>query len=392
MQNFFTTKNVIIIAVIMLLIAGGTAWYFFSKQITVEPNDNGSGENTNLPISDDSEEPSGNNNQNDDTANVSLDGAPLARVQKIVSAMTAGAGIKKDKLRYIERQSGAAFEVNFDGSGTNKISNTTILGIFESAWANTGERAIIKYMSKEYLRVISANYAASSTEGTFLSSDLRDAVFSPKGDRISYVLNSGDEAKIIIATADNKNQRTLFKTPFSSWRIFWPEEKNIYILRPPTANENGFLYRINAATGAFEKILGPRKGLTISTDGKWILFSETTSNNAMMVSALDLKTKDLKQIPLAIIPEKCVWSKKEANEVFCAIPKFIEKGTYPDDWYKGIVSFEDSILKLNLSTLKTSSFGLTDRIDAVGLLLPEDESKIFFTNKKDGSIWKADLK
>src|SRR3989338_5536774 len=305
MQNFFTTKNVIIIAVIMLLIAGGTAWYFFSKQITVEPNDNGSGENTNLPISDDSEEPSGNNNQNDDTANVSLDGAPLARVQKIVSAVTAGAGIKKDKLRYIERQSGAAFEVNFDGSGTNKISNTTILGIFESAWANTGERAIIKYMSKEYLRVISANYAASSTEGTFLSSDLRDAVFSPKGDRISYVLNSGDEAKIIIATADNKNQRTLFKTPFSSWRIFWPEEKNIYILRTPTA---------------------------------------------------------------------------------------IENGTSPDDWYKGIVSFEDSILKLNLSTLKTSSFGLTDRIDAVGLLLPEDESKIFFTNKKDGSIWKADLK
>src|SRR3989338_8439195 len=112
----------------------------------------------------------------------------------------------------------------------------------------------------------------------------------------------------------------------------------------------------------------------------------------MMVSALDLKTKELKQIPLAIIPEKCVWSKKEANEVFCAIPKFIEKGTYPDDWYKGIISFEDNLLKINLSTLKTSSFSLTDPIDAMWLLLPEDESKIFFTNKKDGSIWKADLR
>ena len=115
MQNFFTTKNVIIIAVILLLIGGGTAWYFFSKQITGEPDSDGSGENINLPISDDSEGPGGRDNQNDDAANVSLNGAPLAKIQKIVSAMTVGAAIKKDKLRYIERQSGAAFEVNFDG-------------------------------------------------------------------------------------------------------------------------------------------------------------------------------------------------------------------------------------------------------------------------------------
>ena len=67
---------------------------------------------------------------------------------------------------------------------------------------------------------------------------------------------------------------------------------------------------------------------------------------------------------------------------------------YPDDWYKGLVSFSDVLVKINAENLSASSFVLDPAgagPDAVNLFLSEDEKTLFFMNRRDNSLWRVDL-
>ena len=69
----------------------------------------------------------------------------------------------------------------------------------------------------------------------------------------------------------------------------------------------------------------------------------------------------------------------------------------PDDWYKGKVSFNDSIWKINTTTglvemfynFNRNKFGSFDLID---LSLTEGDEFMLFKNKKDLTLWSLNLK
>jgi hypothetical protein len=82
--------------------------------------------------------------------------------------------------------------------------------------------------------------------------------------------------------------------------------------------------------------------------------------------------------------------------VYCAVPSQPIKAIYPDDWYKGTISFIDKIWQSNATTgeikLISSIVDTSDRvIDAFNLGLDPKDDFLIFMNKNDLSLWSLDL-
>lgn len=396
MQNLFTKSNLIIAAAALILIIAGAIWYFSPSQtsVTVEEERGffarlfpSGGERT--PSAEEKRQPEGEEGGTSPTEA----GVPKLTAQKLVSESVSGATFARGKVRYIERETGHVFEIDPDGQNKTRVSNTTIPGIFEVTWSPDGTRAILKYLSSSNLNVLSVRFTSSSTQGVFLPPGVQDVVFSPKGDRIAYTLTTGEESSVVIAAPDNKGQKVIMRNPFRGWRIYWPEESNLYLANSPSAFADGFLYRLNLATGSFDKFLGPRLGLEISTNGRDLLFSQSDRDNRTISSSLfNIGTRKIKTGSLKVIPAKCVWSQLDKKALFCALTVPLPQTIHPDDWYRGKISFSDILVKINTETFSAESFGLEGRPDAVNPFLSGDESVFFFINRRDGSLWKADLK
>ena len=96
------------------------------------------------------------------------------------------------------------------------------------------------------------------------------------------------------------------------------------------------------------------------------------------------------------LADKCTWGNFYKNLVYCAVPSRSVAGSYPEDWYTGIVSFSDKIWQINATTgevkLVSNIIGQSDRpIDGFNLSTDSKDNFLFFMNKTDLSLWSLDL-
>ena len=69
------------------------------------------------------------------------------------------------------------------------------------------------------------------------------------------------------------------------------------------------------------------------------------------------------------------------------VPNFIPSSQYPDDWYQGSVSFDDTVwiidTEINLGSIIVDPNTYSEpSVDGINLILSEDENYLIFTNKK----------
>ncbi len=318
--------------------------------------------------------------------------------QKPVSGATfISSTTTKQTVRYFEKATGHIYDIDIQKGESSRISNTTIPGIFEVYWLKNGEQAAIRYIENNETGVEDAvrnfvitSLSATSTHGIFLSSDIKTIAASAKGDQIFYLspydgLNFG-----IIAAADNKKQKQVLSTPFGEFLASWPNDRTITLLTKPSADAEGYFYKLDPTTLYFDKILGSIAGLTalLSPGGENVIYSGG-GGQSLKIYIYNVKENKLSPFALTTMPEKCVWSKTKKEIIYCAVPSSIPNGAYPDDWYQGLVSFSDRIWKidtLNGSTEIISAENNQD-LDFINPFLSKNEDYIFFQNKKDGTLW-----
>lgn len=298
-------------------------------------------------------------------------------------------------IRYVEKSTGHIYEISPQGKDRNRLSNTTILKIFEILWSPDANKMVIRYFNENAITNFSARFATSTTaiEGIFLPQETVAVAVSPSEDKIFYLQQTENTTYGILTDFTNKKKDNIFSLPFSGFNLSWPAKNIIAFATKPASIADGYLYFLDTKTKTFNKIIGGIKGLTalVSPKADKVLYSQSVGKG-FSTSIFDVKNKNSSDFGLTTMPEKCVWSKINSDIIYCAAPKSSPSADYPDEWYQGMVSFSDSLWQIDLYTREAYVLEDDSGFDVTNPFLTADENYLVFTNKRDLTLWSLDIK
>ncbi len=319
-------------------------------------------------------------------------------------------------VRFIERINGAIHETRTDVLDTQKIASASIQKIREASWAKDGTSVYIRYVTdanpytiETYLAKLVPSKAATSSQaalpsdisflpqevrGNYLTRNLAEVIPSPFTlGSVFYTLPKDANLQGIISSKDDTKRVEVLNSPIREWTSQWLASNIFAITTKASTFSDGFMYFLNTDTQKLDRVLGNIRGLTAlaSADQKYVIYSNS-KDDSFATRLLNTKTGALEQFSFTVLPEKCVWSKKQVAFVYCAVPQYLPSGLYPDSWYQGTLSFTDDIWRVDVSTGSTkllASLTATSKeeIDAIKPFLDTRENYLFFTNKRDGAFW-----
>ncbi len=426
-------KTLITLILLLLLITAGIFGYFFySIRPTPLVIDTNKDKNTHFPFGSGNTYPTntgrdtatstGATSTSTSTRNTYTRTPALPVLRHLSTVPTAGAGAydssRGTQIRYIERGTGYIYQASNLNLDQIKLSNTPIIKIYEALWTSKNNALIIRRLKGDTDTIDSfystlnttptiknassttslSDSLISSVSSDYLGANISSAVLSPKKDSLFYLIPDGSGGVSgIIAKVDGTKKVLVFSSPLKGWVTQWPADNTIALTSKSSSKSAGFLYFVSSLTGSSTKVLGGINGFTTltSTDTNTVLYSKT-NNDSFTLNSFNVKNGNKEQISLTTLPEKCVWSAKEKNSAYCAVPKSIPSGSYPESWYQGKVFFNDEIWKIDtfIGTLEhiadlNSLSG--QEIDATNLSLNGKEDLLLFTNKQDLTLWSLDI-
>jgi hypothetical protein len=309
-------------------------------------------------------------------------------------------------LRYIERAGGMIYQTFADKIEERKFGDTKIPRIEEAYFGNHGESVVARYLKSDdrtietFVSTLPKEFVGGDTtimsgiKGSFLPNNITDISLSSDTSKIFYLFETGNSVIGTILNFKDNKKTQVFNSPFTEWLSWWPSDKMITLTTKPSANIPGYTYVVDPSKKNLSKILGNINGLTTLTNpsGKQILFGR----NDLSLNMYDVNTGNSTPLGIKTLPEKCIWNKLGDN-LYCAVPKFIDIGGYPDSWYQGEVSFNDQLWKIDVKngveTMLTDP-GVAvngEEIDGIKLMLDDEGKYLLFINKKDSFLWELSL-
>jgi hypothetical protein len=324
-------------------------------------------------------------------------------------------------VRFVDRGTGFIYDMNVASATPVQISNTTVPLVYQSYWGSNAMSGIFRYikegsdditnfyvkLNRTAVPVTSASAtpvqnAFSQTpfalRGSYFPGNIIDAAISPKGTQIFTIESVDGNGVGFISNLDGSASTQIFSTPLTQVRAYWPTAGTVMMATKASANSEGYLYSINVKTGAKSEILGSESGLSVlpNSTGQFVAYSDLSSSGSLVTSLYNVKTGSSQDLPFVTLADKCVWSRVNPLDLFCAVPAQIPTGTYPDDWYKGTDSPTDKLLEIDTDTGTVHQISdliqdAKTSIDAESLSLDPHERYLYFINKKDLSLWSVDL-
>ena len=94
-------------------------------------------------------------------------------------------------------------------------------------------------------------------------------------------------------------------------------------------------------------------------------------------------------ISLRTLAEKCAW--QDEDILWCGVPESTPGNIImPDDYYKGIITLEDELIRIDTKKQEATSFDVRG-YDMQGLFLSKDGKNIFFRDQKTDFLYRFTL-
>ena len=402
------TRSIVIILVIVILVLGGALFYYFALRgkptlPSAIDNSNIFGEGGDFIEA----LPEPTTTTIDDLGPAGTPGEFVPLYRRVSDKPTAG-GVAfvnendEQKIHYVERGTGHIYEANTSTYGTARITNTTIPRVVEVDWSVDGQNVVYRYLNTSDNSTIESfsssiekqeDQTLGRLNGVFLTRNIIDIDTSPTDNEIVFVERVNSGANIAISNTNGTGKRVLHNTPLRELLITWFAPNSALFTTKASGLTDGYSYIVDTRTKSIEKLLGEVKGLVMNpnSEGNYFIYSQGGRNSLSLFVRDEVEGRRL-SIPLNTVAEKCVWSKKITSVVYCAVPTELPPGMYPDDWYKGRISFQDELWRIDSKEetvrLVFSPQRAGERpVDAIDLFLSEDEQYLFFKDKKMSHIW-----
>lgn len=317
-------------------------------------------------------------------------------------------------FRFARRQNGHILDASSDNLDINRISNVSILKVYDAIFSSNGESFIYRLLDDDMEKIRTFNGAFSYSideetgerhlneeeiEGYFLNKEVSSASVSPLGNQLAFIEKGITGSNLSIFTFNTESPVSILPSRITQWQVQWPAEDLVTLTTNGDSRMDGLMFDVNANTGIFNTYLKGKRGLTTLTspDGQTVIFSESNNNGNFETKILDKASRNVVSTNLDTLPEKCVWSKIDPTIAYCAAPAELPSASYPEDWYQGKVSFDDFLVKIDTDTLEmnlVTDLETTDediQFDIIKPQLSPDEEHLMFVNKRDLSLWVLDL-
>lgn len=415
------TKKILLVLGILAII-GVAAFLMFSSKPAVGPGESRVGFSIRDYL------PFGNsNNTNTDTGTTTTDindqnassteslpsvyiDESVPRLRKISNEPVAGAVVfnigTTSVIRFIEKGTGNVYEARSNSVEIKRLTNTTIPKIIRAFWLPTGSGFLAQTLVSGS-EIIETNFvklnknAASSTNENLtpfsttigkLPTDIKEISIKPDGAKMFYYTTDGSVSNWFVSNPDGTGSTLVMSHPLTEWIPKWISGNTIIMQNKGSSETIGYTYSFDTSSKTLKKTGIGTLGLfaNTNTDGSLSLISNGSSNPRL--SIVDNKNVTSRTLETMGLAEKCVWLKEKTPSVYCAIPDQIPNGNYPDVWFKGLVSTQDSIKKIDVSNdifynLADLSSISGEKIDVVDMSISPDETHLIFRNKIDGYLW-----
>lgn len=386
------------IILLFILLAGGV-YFFVLRDTSVGSNNNPvfnpNGSPITIPGGDDSDFTIDNTPVSAKTILTQIHEAPVAgsivRINEVeITVGSTTETVRSPLVQYVDKQTGHVFTYDPEENAALRISNTTFPGIQDVHWFADQRKVVFRYVSGNgEIETYLGDLSEGSLNGSYLQIDL-PAVQTSEDTLLSvYATDRGSEG--FVSNAEGREETLSFESNLLSIIIPTFTDSFTAVLTKPVSSLAGALYFYE--NGSQKRILGGINGLTAlpNENGDLIVFSE--SNDRSFTSSLyDRGENEIKNLPLAVLPEKCVWG-NEAT-LYCMVPEIIPPANYPENWYQGYISFTDSLWRIDTSLGTARALAFFDEsgpFDGINLSVDDEEDYLTFINRRDGSLWGFDL-
>ncbi|MBI2065751.1 MAG: hypothetical protein HYT68_01640 [Candidatus Zambryskibacteria bacterium] len=335
---------------------------------------------------------------------------PTSKLFRISSAPVAGAVIftrnGQPVVRYVDRATGHIYDVSLPTGASStplekiKITNTTLPKIYQAYFRPDGNAVLIRSLADDsdlvenFSLTLTAPQSTSTgalhnVSSTALRGDI-DSVATGPSNTLFYTLK--DTFSVMSSAFNGASARIIFSSTFNDWRLA-SAGNNLVIQTKASASAPGYVYTLNTSGGALTKIIGPLNGLvaTPNASGNRMLYSYVEGGRTKLFSR-NLANNTSSEILPATLAEKCVWSVKKTETLFCGAPIDSLRAGEPDNWYKGITHLSDRIWLFDTNIdiaqiLAEPKQTLDIDLDVSEPKLSPDENYLVFINKSDLSLW-----
>lgn len=311
------------------------------------------------------------------------------RLVRLTDFPVVAPALNKDETRvlFYKKSGGDLFASDFSGKKLEKQSNLTIIGLIEAVWQKGGGRAVVRYTDgdtiKSFLQIGTSTIA-------MLPQGITSAVWSPDGALLAYTRPGEDRLELAITDVSGKNPRAVFQTPLMDASIAWITADIVIFSTAPSSAADGYFFAWSGRDSSFTKIFGPERGLTglWSPDGTTALIS---SGRDLALTLYDRAKRESAALSLATLAEKCVWA--DTATIFCAIPQDVPPGTVlPDAYLRGEFNPSDRIVMIDARTRAVSPVFDEGEFDMASILATKDKKRLFFVNRRDGTLWTLSIR
>ncbi len=300
-------------------------------------------------------------------------------------------------VRYVETGTGHIYEIDLASSQETRISNYTIKDAAVAEFSPDGLAVAVRSRTdrrSNELLVGQINKSAETLETTTIKDEVFDfTMFSTSS--IGYTTETKEGMTAYNYNLNSSSLVKMFNIPFYEAAVRFGEvsEASHVVYPKPSYALEGYLYTFTK--GKMERLPAQGFGLTAFNSPNHIVYTRTLDNEAATF-VYDKKTRERDGTALILLPEKCAVSLNEADTAWCAYGITKLPRAFPDDWYKGVFSFRDSIWKINLNTLEAEesvdTFAESGRpIDIDDMIAGDSGTALYFTNKYDNTLWLYEL-
>jgi WD40 repeat protein len=295
-------------------------------------------------------------------------------------------------VRYAERGTGHIYEIDIATGGETILSGTTLPKASKAVFSpDTNTIALSAYNDNQSNVFVGTLGEEGNIVGISLQPGAENIAFSSNTE-VLYTISADGTTKGYRHDINTLVQAELFSMNYTNLDVGWGSTLDTtYLATKPSQELEGFIYTVksNSLTPATFSAYG----LSALFDNDYILttYIKEGSYASTMVNAEGI----LQDLPILALKEKCVFSQVNKNYLWCGAPIQSNTTSYVEDWYKGTITSEDYLWRVNVSLqtaeLKANPVQLTGRnIDIKTIGINPDGTLLSFINKTDHTLWLFD--